>query len=258
MMHRRRFLAGIGVAAGAAGCLGDAGDADPNVVLPEPDRRFESADVPYPAWGQRVPDVTLDAPLAGRRIAVRDIETPSLLTFFYSNCRTVCPVLVGTLRNVQVHAIREGYGDEVAFLPITFDPGRDDAAALRSYADRVNVDLEAGNWHFLRPDGPGAVDRVVRERFGVTVSRRAGMDGGTGNASLAAPDDAADGNRSGTPSGASEEHANASAADGGYMFVHTALTILANADGYVERAYRTKSPDQERIVEDLRRVREAR
>ena len=41
----------------------------------------------------------------------------------------------------------------------------------------------------------------------------------------------------------------------GYMFAHTPLTILANADGYVERAYKTKSPSQQTIIEDLNQLR---
>lgn len=42
-----------------------------------------------------------------------------------------------------------------------------------------------------------------------------------------------------------------------YMFAHAALTLLVNADGYIERAYRTKQPDPKRLVEDLRTVRNA-
>jgi protein SCO1/2 len=41
------------------------------------------------------------------------------------------------------------------------------------------------------------------------------------------------------------------------MFTHSALTLLVNSNGYVERAYRTKSPDQEEVIADLRTVREA-
>jgi len=220
-MRRRRFIASAGTSLGAvglAGCLG-LGDANPNVALSEPDREFESADVPYPAWGERVPDVSLPAPVDGETVRLREVSTPSLLTFFYSHCNTVCPVLVGALRNVQTHAINEGYADDVAFLPTTFDPERDDAERLEAYGTEMNVDVDAENWQFLRPESTTRAKDVVQGRFGVAFQRTH-------------PDDMEM-----------------------YMFTHSAMTFLVNADGYVERAYRSQSPDPERIIDDLAAVR---
>lgn len=220
-MQRRDYLRGTATlgAAGLAGCL-DVGDSNSDVTLSEPDRPFESADVPYPAWGQQIPSVTLPAPLADRRVSLGSVETPSLVTFFYSHCKTVCPVLVSTLRDVQTHAVENGYGDQVAFFPVTFDPARDDADRLGEYAEQMHVDVDAGNWHFLRPRSPERARAVVDESFGVAFQRQ-------------------------------------SSDSSGYMFAHTALTLLVNGDGYVERAYQTKSPDDGRIVDDLRAVRNA-
>jgi len=220
-MKRRSYLAGLSTAAaaGVAGCPG--GDGNPDVTLSEPDREFDSADLPYPAWGERVPDVTLPAVHGGDAVELREVDRPALLTFFYSHCRTVCPVLVGALRNVQTHAMNEGYGDAVRFHPVTFDPARDDADRLRTYADERNVALDAGNWQFLRPATAERANEVVAEAFGVAFQRT-----------------------------------DAPEMDG-YMFTHTAMTHLVNADGYVERAYRTKSPDPERLIDDLAAVREA-
>jgi protein SCO1/2 len=223
-MHRRRFITATGAIAGGAaitGCLGGASETNPDVVLPEPDREFDSSDIAYPAWGERVPDVTLSAPLDGDEVGVRDLETPALLTFFYSHCQTVCPMLIGTLRNVQAHAATNGYASEVAFLPVTFDPARDDADRLRAYAAEMNVDADADNWQFLRPASRERARAVVEEQFGVAFRRT-------------------------TP----EEM-------DGYMFTHSSLTLLVNADGYVERAYRSQSPDEETVIGDLERVRTA-
>lgn len=220
-MQRRTYLrvaATVG-AAGVAGCLG--GGTNPDVALPEPDREFESSDLPYPAWGQRVPDVTLPAPLEDGQVAVRAVDRPQLLTFFYSHCNTVCPTLIAALRNVQTHAIENGYGDAVAFEPVTFDPQRDDAARLRVYAEQMNVAADAGNWQFLRPESPDRARAVVQERFGVNFQRTHPEDMET------------------------------------YMFTHAALTLLVNADGYVERAYRDKQPDTEAMIDDLATVRGA-
>ena len=220
-MHRRTFLGsavGAGLA-GTAGCLG-GGDSNPDVVLPEPEREHTSEELPYPAWGQQVPDVTLPDPIGDGQVSTRSVGTHALYTFFYSHCNTVCPVLIQSMRNVQTHSIESGYADEVSFHPVTFDPERDDAERLETYADEMNVALDAGNWHFLRP---GSVDRataIVDGQFGVTFDRTH-------------PDDM-----------------------DMYMFAHSAMTYLVNADGYVERAYRTKSPDPDRVIDDLDAVRD--
>ncbi|MUV59052.1 protein SCO1/2 [Halogeometricum rufum] len=227
-MKRRSYLraAGLVGATGLAGCVGGSplglGDANPNVALGKPDRDADvsSEDLPYPAWGQQVPDVTIPAPLSGETVAVRDIEGPHFHTFFFTNCMTVCPVLISALREVQIHSIEEGYADAVSFYPVTFDPARDDAEAFREEAEQMNVDMDAGNWQFLRPDGKEAARRVVDEEFGVFFQKQEN-------------------------------------GDGPYMFAHLGLILLVNGDGYVERAYRGSEPDEQTLIEDLRRVRNA-
>jgi protein SCO1/2 len=42
-----------------------------------------------------------------------------------------------------------------------------------------------------------------------------------------------------------------------YMFAHQDLTLLANADGYVERTYRTDTSSAQAMIDDLRTLREA-
>lgn len=225
-MRRRTVLkstGAVGTIIGVAGCLGSGplGDSNPDVVLEEPDREFESSDVPYPAWGEQIPDVRVPDPTDSREIRVRDIDTPALLTFFYSHCQTVCPVLISTLRNVQSHAQNDGYADVVRFLPMTFDPARDTAERLGTYADEMNVDTESDNWQFLRPASKQRAKDVIQDQFGVVFQRTEPEDMDM------------------------------------YMFTHTALTLLVNADGFVERAYRSKSPDEETIIADLKAVRNA-
>lgn len=225
-MRRRTVLkstGAVGTIVGVAGCLGSGpfGDSNPDVALEEPDREFESSDVPYPAWGERIPDVSLSMPTESGELRLGDIETPALLTFFYSHCQTVCPVLIATLRNVQSHAQNNGYADTVRFLPMTFDPARDTAERLGAYADEMNVDAESENWQFLRPASEQRAKDVIQDQFGVVFQRTEPEDMDM------------------------------------YMFTHTALTVLVNADGFVERAYRSKSPDEETIISDLTAVRNA-
>lgn len=239
-MYRRSYLKGVATVAGAgaAGCLGRS-DSTSTVALPEPDRQYSSSDLPYPAWGERIPDVTVPAPIEDRTVTLRDVGKPQLLTYFYSYCGTVCPVLISTMRSVQTHALNNGYRDAVEFFPLTFDPARDDADRLRRYGSQMNVDMDAGNWHFLRPASEARAEEVISDGFGVAFSKETSGSG-----------DGTDGNDSND--GGGDGH------DGeGYMFVHTAITHLVNGDGYVERAYRTKSPDADRIIADLKDVRNA-
>ena len=165
--------------------------------------------------------MTLPAPIESREVGLRDVERASLLTFFYSHCNTVCPVLISTQRNVQAHAQNNGYASDIAFFPVTFDPARDTADRLRTYADEMNVDAAAENWHFLRPASADRAKDVVQDQFGVGFERT------------------------------DPEEMDM------YMFAHSALTLLVNADGFVERAYRSKSPDEETIIDDLETVRNA-
>jgi protein SCO1/2 len=225
-MNRRSFLASgtaLGVAA-TAGCLGTVGlgDQNPNVVLGKPERTADvsSEDLPYPAWGQRIPDVTLPDPLSDRQVSFRDVDRPFLTTFIFTNCMSTCPVLLSALREVQVHSVQEGYADAVDFYPVTFDPARDDEAALRAELDQFNVDTDAGNWHFLRPETEARAKAVLTDELGFTFQKQ-------------------------------------EVEDGPYMFLHIGLIILVNADGYVERAYQSQQPDEAQLISDLERVRNA-
>ncbi|MFB6102527.1 MAG: SCO family protein [Haloplanus sp.] len=219
-MHRRTYLQALGVAGvgATAGCLGGG---DPNTTLGKPDRKggVTSEALAYPAWGERIPDVTFPDPLTGERIDLRGVDRPAFVSFFYANCMSVCPRLISALREVQIHSIENDYADEVGFYPITFDPQRDTAAALRDYADKMNVDLDAGNWHFLRPEGRDRARTVLEEEFGFVFRRTTPEDGGK------------------------------------YMFNHIGLVLLVNGDGYVERAYRGQEGREETYIEDLKTVR---
>lgn len=211
-MHRREYLGalGTGVVTATAGCLG--GDSD--TYLDEPDTGYEPADVRFPAYGQRLPEVTISDPLAGESVETTGGESDVLMTFFYSHCQTVCPRLISALRNVQMRAIDDGLIDATRILAVTFDPQRDDAERLGKYADRMDVSLADG-WRFLRPDTPEDAKSVVQGEFGVNFERTHPEDMDM------------------------------------YMFNHFALVLLVNADGYVERAYTGSTPRWQDIYGDF-------
>ncbi|WP_096395443.1 SCO family protein [Halorubrum trapanicum] len=249
-MDRRRFLrtlaatgaaAGTTATAGCAGVLGESGAEGTILGPPE----IDLSEASHPSYGDEMPDFTVPDPIAGEEITVSEFEGERavLWTSFYTNCPDgVCPALILRLRRAQEVAadpternpgypslplrVREfvgpePYGDEVAFLPTTFDPERDTEEALREYADQQSVDLDAGNWHFLRPETYERAQEIHDEKFGLVIEKQPADD---------------------------IENLE-------YRFPHYGLIILANKQGIVERAYpRGPATDIERLVDDVQRV----
>lgn len=224
-MRRRTYLrgAGGGLVLGTTGCLGvnlgggDGSADDSGTYLDRPELEYDGdlEAFAYPRWSDPLPEATVPAPLHGEDVTTTQFDAAVVMSFFYSHCNTVCPRLIGTLRNIQTRANEDGYGDDLRFLAVTFDPQRDTADRLEAYADQMNVDLETGNWYFLRPASESRARAVVTELFGVGFERT-------------------------TPENMD-----------GYMFTHMGLIVLANGDGVVERGYSTTEPAWQDIYDDV-------
>jgi protein SCO1/2 len=231
---RRTVLKATGSAALAAtaGCLGALSSEDGNddVVLgpPENHDRRKSLDIPYPTYGEQIPDATVPAPLHDRSVSTTEFvgDRHVMMTFIYTSCQTVCPGLTASLRQVQADSIDEEYADEIAFLPTTFDPEQDTAPALRSYGEEMGVNFEVGNWYFLRPETPDEAKRVVEETFGVAF--QSAGDGHT--------------------EGSSDDEEMLT------MFQHSSVVLLVNKDGFVERAYNGGPPGPGEAIKDTQTV----
>jgi protein SCO1/2 len=230
-MNRRTYLrslaagTGVGAAVGTAGCLGVLGDsgADGTVLGPPEQDLSEAA---HPSYGDEMPEFTVPDPLSGEEVSVAEFEGERavLWTSFYTSCPDgVCPALILRLRRAQAVAAEEGFGDEAAFLAQTFDPERDTADVLREYAGPRGVDLDAGNWHFLRPESYEAGVELMDENFGLEIEK--------------VPDE-------------ENQYKNLE-----YTFPHYGLILLVNKRGIVERAYpRGSTTDVEQVVSDFERV----
>ncbi|MFB6130065.1 MAG: SCO family protein [Salinigranum sp.] len=284
-MDRRaylRTLAAGGAATTVAGCVGSigGGSGSPNTHLGEPkSQKADSADLPYPAWGQKLPAATLPDPLTGEDVTTTGFTGRKnvVLTCFYSHCPNVCQQMIGVMRNVQADASQNGYADDVEFLAITFDPERDTAERLKQYADEKNVDLGAGNWHFLRPKSVDRAKAVVTDTFGIKFQKTDAQghaigDGGTnGTAETGGANgsDASGGANGSDASGGANGNDASGGANGGtpsdgsdatprqYFFRHIGLVFLVNTDGYVERAYQfaqSGNPPWQDRRDDLKRV----
>ncbi|UHQ95148.1 SCO family protein [Haloterrigena alkaliphila] len=238
-MNRRLYLRSIAASSvvAAAGCLnslssgndhrtdrgsGTERDRADGAVLEPPKRDLSEAS--HPSYGDDFPAVELPDPLNGETVSTDQFEGERtvLMTFFYTSCPDgVCPALLLRLRRVQAVAAEGGYGDDAAFLAMTFDPERDTEDALRTYAGERGVDHDAGNWHFLRPERYETAEEIVTEQFGLPLKKR-------------------DAN----------EHEDLE-----YVFPHYGYIFLVNERGLVERVY----PDgatvaTARLVEDFETV----
>ncbi|MUW14184.1 SCO family protein [Halorubrum sp. CBA1125] len=228
-MDRREYLRSIaatGAAVGTvatAGCTGALGlGGAEGTVLGPPERDLSEAS--HPSYGDEMPHFTVPDPIADEDVSISQFEGERavLWTSFYTNCPDgVCPALILRLRRAQAAAAEGGYGDEAEFLALTFDPERDTADVLREYAGQQGVDLDASNWHFLRPESYERGQELLDEKFGLVIEK--------------------------TPA---DDYDNLE-----YQFPHYGLILLANKQGIVERAYpRGPQTDIERLVTDVERV----
>ena len=67
-----------------------------------------------------------------------------LLTFLYTNCPDVCPIVTGQLRTVR--EALEAEASEVAVVAVSVDPERDTVEAARGYSDRWRM---SERWQYL-------------------------------------------------------------------------------------------------------------
>jgi protein SCO1 len=88
------------------------------------------------------------------------------LTFIYTSCPDICPMLTDKLARVQ-DALGSDFGSKVAFVSITTDPERDTPEVLKGYAEAFEANL--AGWSFLTGD-PGTVLDVAH-RYGVAVAK---------------------------------------------------------------------------------------
>lgn len=222
-MERRTYLLTVGTAGvvATAGCLTDIAKSEPSdVVLSEPEGKLaDPSDLPYPGYGQSIPQFELPDPINDVVIDTGSLDRTTVMTGFFASCPAECGILMNHLAGIQNQTIEREWTDDVVFLPITFDPERDDAEHLRENADMVGADLDAGNWHYLRPADRDEAKAIVSDQLGLAFER-----------------------------------VTDSQRVVGYDFNHAVLTWLVNPDGVVERVYRGEVLDRERVLSDMETV----
>ncbi|MCU4924926.1 SCO family protein [Halobacteria archaeon AArc-dxtr1] len=259
-MQRRTYLgslAGAGLV-GAAGCLDffsdDGMEPAEGAVLGPPSQT--RGDPTHPTYGDDFPSFTIPDPLAETDVASADIvgDRAFLMTFIFTSCTDECGTLVQHLRQVQRDAAEEGYADDIALLAMTFDPETDDEDTLREYGDQYDVDLDAGNWHFLRPETEDEALSLVNDTFGSPADVQSPSEHDHG-AHGDGHDHGAHGD--GHDHGAHGDGHDHGDDDGESGTFHYYIIFLVNQDGVVERSYPSHivldMPSMD-LIEDVRTV----
>lgn len=87
-----------------------------------------------------------------------------LYTFTYTNCPAPCYDINETMQEVQSRLDEvELDGIEVSFVTISFDPDRDTASVLQTYADSLNADTE--QWSFATTTNKALLKTIIGSGF---------------------------------------------------------------------------------------------
>jgi protein SCO1/2 len=69
-----------------------------------------------------------------------------VMTDFLTTCQEICPITTAVLNQVDQAVTDAGLADQVQFVDVTVDPGRDDPARLHAYRDFAKL---LPNWTLL-------------------------------------------------------------------------------------------------------------
>jgi protein SCO1 len=105
----------------------------------------------------------------GAKVTLPDLRGKVVaVTFVYTSCPDVCPMLTDKLARVQ-DELGSDFGSKIAFVSITTDPERDTPDVLKGYAEAFEANL--AGWSFLTGEPAAVLD--VAHRYGVAVVKAA-------------------------------------------------------------------------------------
>ena len=87
-----------------------------------------------------------------------------VVNFFFTHCPVICPTMTNNLK--KVNKVYEN-DDEILFHSISVDPGRDNPAQLKAYAQRFQI--ETSKWDLLTGN-KADIYRLARNSFMVVAT----------------------------------------------------------------------------------------
>ncbi|MCE2458090.1 MAG: SCO family protein [Dehalococcoidia bacterium] len=151
-----------------------------------------------------------------------------VLTFLYTYCPDVCPIITSQLRDVQDQLADDGSG--VEFVAISVDPERDTVEAAQDYLRRWKIEEE---WQYLVGDRE-TLEPIWESYFVDPYAEDSGVQ-------VATPE----------PRGAID--ALSAAITERYLVIHSAPVFLIDRGGS-RRVVFTSPLSPEEIVQDVRRL----
>lgn len=97
-----------------------------------------------------------------------------VVDFFFTRCKSVCPLLTQRMQDVARWSSQPRYADRVGLLSITVDPEHDTATVLADYAKAHGLDT--ARWHLATGDHQ-RIAQVARDGFKLEVGEPQ-VDGG--------------------------------------------------------------------------------
>lgn len=107
----------------------------------------------------KVPDLELTNQdgVSGRLVSDIIGDKLSAITFTYTTCTTICPVLDGIFKNIQ-GKIGDDLGDNIQLITISIDPTTDIPQRLKEHAEKLGA---KPGWIFLTGE-KSMVNRVLK------------------------------------------------------------------------------------------------
>ena len=100
--------------------------------------------------------------------------------FFFTHCKSICPVISSQMARLQVLVEKEGLSDRVIFLSHSVDPVQDRPDTLKRYAESLGANLK--NWQFLTVDtanfDPSYVFELAQDGYYLTAFPSDTAEGG--------------------------------------------------------------------------------
>ena len=137
-------LAAVPVGLGVSGALESDDGAEPEAVVVAPGGPFKGGQLPDGVRGAKAFEFEL-SDARGGTTGTRDVEgRPYVVTFLYTDCPDVCPLIGSELRRAL--ELLGPRAREVAVLAVSVDPDGDTPAAVRDWLERHRL---PGNFHYL-------------------------------------------------------------------------------------------------------------
>ncbi len=156
----------------------------------------------------------------GERIEVDKFKGKVLVVgYIYTHCPDVCPLITENMKKIYSNLSSNGLLNNVMFLSITFDPGRDKPSTLKEYMKIYGIDTTS-RWMFLT-GGEKTIDSLMKD-LSIIVQRG--------------------------PVDVSEE------GDTTYFIVHTDRIHVVGKDGKIVDYFKGSEAKVEDVVKAIRRA----